>query len=264
MKEKFKNKKTSGTKEWAEKNENILLGCIHDCKYCYAKAQIVRTHKLKNAENWKVETLNPNRKISTKKVKVKNPKSVMYPSSHDITPEFLSEHIKKIQSLLDRGSSILIVSKPHLKCIKQICKEFADYKNKIEFRFSIGSADNKTLKFWEPGAPSYEERISCLKLAQSEGFKTSVSCEPMLDNNIQKVIAEVKPYVNQTIWIGKISRLKGALSLGGYKENAEVQAKAKQLLEWQSDENIIAFYKQYKNDPIIRWKDSIRNVIGIE
>ena len=37
----IKPKPVSGTKEWADRNENCLDGCSHDCKYCYAKAMAV-------------------------------------------------------------------------------------------------------------------------------------------------------------------------------------------------------------------------------
>jgi DNA repair photolyase len=34
-----------GTKEWAEKNENLISGCSHDCKYCYAKSTAIQYKK---------------------------------------------------------------------------------------------------------------------------------------------------------------------------------------------------------------------------
>jgi len=153
-------------------------------------------------------------------IKIKGPQSVMYPSSHDITPKFLEIHIRQIQYLLNREFSLLIVSKPHLDCIREICKEFSGYRDKILFRFTIGSSDDKILKFWEPGAPSFEERLSCLKYASDEVFNTSVSCEPMLDNNIHEVISSVKSYVSDSIWLGKANRLRSCLSINGYKKKA--------------------------------------------
>ena len=32
----------TGTKEWAVHNENMLKGCLHDCRYCYAHAMAKR------------------------------------------------------------------------------------------------------------------------------------------------------------------------------------------------------------------------------
>jgi DNA repair photolyase len=159
----------------------------------------------------------------------------------------------------------MIVSKPHLVCIKRICKEFDKYKDKILFRFTIGSIDDKVLKFWEPNAPGFEERFACLKYALKHGFHTSVSCEPMLDNHIEKVIYKVNSYVTETIWIGKINRLLGTTGRGNLEFNghlnSDTKEKALQLIEWQSDENIIKLYESLQNNPKIRWKSSILAIL---
>jgi hypothetical protein len=42
----------------------------------------------------------------------------------------------------------------------------------------------------------------------------------------------------------------------------ELRKKAKQLDQWQSDLNILKLYNKYKNDPVIRWKDSVQKVIA--
>ena len=63
---------------------------------------------------------------------------IMFPTTHDITPETLEECVTFIHKLLAPGNKILIVSKPHLECIKRICNEFSQYKEDILFRFTIG------------------------------------------------------------------------------------------------------------------------------
>jgi len=190
---------------------------------------------------------------------------VMYPSAHDIRPEHLQENMEFLSHILEAGNEVLIVSKPHLICIKEICKKFAAYKDKILFRFTIGSADDGVLKFWEPGAPGFKERIECLKWAHKKDFATSVSCEPMLDNNIEKVVKKVSPYVTETIWIGKINHLigvtgRGRLDFNGHTDPGTL-AKAYELIAWQLDENILKLYEKYKLDPKIMWKESIKKVI---
>ena len=42
----------------------------------------------------------------------------------------------------------------------------------------------------------------------------------------------------------------------------EVPTYVKELIEAQSDENIIAIWNKYKDNPIIEWKESIRKVIA--
>ena len=42
----------SGTREWAVENVNIILGCPHKCRYCYARANALRFGKIKRAAEW--------------------------------------------------------------------------------------------------------------------------------------------------------------------------------------------------------------------
>ncbi len=44
----------------------------------------------------------------------------------------------------------------------------------------------------------------------------------------------------------------------------ETIKKAIQLIEWQKDENILILYKKYKHNPKIKWKESIKKIVGIE
>lgn len=258
MKRKLMN--VSGTKEWAVKNVNFINGCEHQCKYCFACSMAVRTKRIL-PENWKNEII---REHDYKKSHGKSIGQIMFPSSHDITPTHLAEGIVVIKKILASGNDILIVSKPHKECIKKICKEFSAYKDNILFRFSIGSTDNKVLKFWEPGAPSFSERLKCLKYAYSMGFKTSVSSEPMIDFEPWKLVEQLSPYTTDSIWFGKANRLRVNLSINGYKD-AETQRRADELIAWQSDEgNIRGLYNRFKNNPKVKWKESIKKVVGIK
>ena len=68
--------------------------------------------------------------------------------------------------------------------------------------------DDKILKFWEPKAPNYQERKDCLVYAFQEGFRTSVSMEPMLDTaNIDSLIKDLEPFVTENIWVGMMNHL---------------------------------------------------------
>jgi DNA repair photolyase len=187
---------------------------------------------------------------------------VMFPSSHDITPNNINEAVIVLKKILEAGNEVLIVSKPHYDCIKKICDTFIDYKDKILFRFTIGSYDNDVLKFWEPNAPELDERMKSLKYAFNSGYNTSVSCEPMMDNKVDKVIDAVKPFVTETIWLGKVNLMWSRLNRNT-DMNDELVKRAKQLEQWQSDANIKLLYDKYKNDTMIRWKESIEKVVGV-
>jgi DNA repair photolyase len=134
------------------------------------------------------------------------------------------------------------------------------YKRQILFRFTIGACDDTVLSFWEPGAPAYGERMASLQYAYENGFQTSVSVEPMLDSaNIGRLIAEVLPYVTETIWIGKMNHLTRLV------KNADVQLlSAIQHVEaGQTDDIIRSIYERHKLNPKVRWKASIKKVVGL-
>lgn len=258
---KEKNKSEWGTREWAPNTLNCITGCGNDCRYCYSKEMSIRYGR-STPGSWKNELV---RKDDLSKHIKKYDARVMYPSSHDIRPEHLQENLEFLRHILEAGNEVLVVSKPHLVCIKAICDQFAEYKDKILFRFTVGSADDTVLKFWEPNAPGFKERLASLKWTHKKGFETSVSCEPMLDNKIDKVIKRVSPYVTETIWIGKINHLigvtgRGRLDFNGHNDPVTL-AKAQELIVWQSDDQIMKLYERYKNDPKIMWKESIKKVL---
>jgi DNA repair photolyase len=257
-----KDKKTRlfGTKEWAEVNYNFINGCTHDCKYCYSKEMAIRFDR-KSASTWKYEEIRI--KDLTKTISIKN-KLVMFPSSHDITPKHLDQSITIIEKLLASENKVLIVTKPHLKCITKICETFKNSKNHIIFRLTIGSSNSKVLKFWEPGAPSFNTRLKSLKYAYNNGFKTSVSCEPMLDFQIDNLINKVLPYVTDTIWVGNANFLLKRLRTNGI-DDKETLEKANELVLWQSKEdNILNIYRQFKDNKKIKWKDSLQKILDLQ
>ena len=258
MNNKDMNDKTPfGTKEWASRNENLIKGCSHDCKYCYAKSMTIQ-HKHNTKENWSNEIVN---QAKLKKGFRKYDGRIMFPSSHDITPAHLYDCMTFLNHILQSGNQVLIVSKPRLICIKPICDTFSPYKDKILFRFTIGSADSTILKFWEPNAPDFDERLESLKYAFNAGYETSVSCEPMLDDKIDDVIQKVIPYVTETIWIGKPNKLNERLSMNGFKNDQLTMGRARSLMELFSDEYVLDLYERHKDNPKIMWKDSIKKVL---
>ena len=204
LESKEQNKVTSGTREWASSNVNNYFGCENNCVYCYAKKMAIRFGR-KTEETWPIMELNEK---SMKKGYIKRSGRIMYPTSHDITPGTIKNCILLLKKLLISGNEVLITTKPSLACIRILVWELRDYKSQIQFRFTITSNDNHTLTRWEPGAPSLLERIRALSVAFTEGFKTSISIEPFLDMDPTPLIHLVNPYVNETIWIGKLNYKK--------------------------------------------------------
>ena len=156
---------------------------------------------------------------------------------------------------------MLIVSKPHLQCVEAICNKFADYKDKILFRFTIGCFDDVLLGHWEPSAPHFLERLASLRHAFNAGFQTSVSVEPMLDSeNIFQLYDMLESFVTDAGWIGKMNKVRTRVVIA--KEEDERQVK--RIEDGQTDEKILAVYEQLKGRSKVKWKESIKEVVGLE
>ena len=251
-------KKAFGTQEWAATNVNIQSGCEHGCLYCYAQCMSARFSR-GGGVPWTTPRV---REKSLSKGYRKRDGTIMFPTTLDITDANLSQCLIVLKKMLTAGNEVLVVSKPQLNCIKDLCRELTDYKDQILFRFTIGSADDAVLSFWEPHAPSYQERLSSLKWACKQGFKTSVSCEPMLDDNIKKVIQDARPYVTDAIWLGRVNNIRRILAQNA-PGNHLARSRAKDLMDLQTDPWVMALYDTYRADPIIKFKDSIKQVVGL-
>ena len=240
---------------------NCLNGCPHRCRYCYARADAMRYGRLKNPEDWG----QPGRYLSIRQKEVSKKRrrvdgTVMFPTTHDVTPEFLEPCLRVMQNILEAGNRLLIVTKPHLPCIELIGRRFfaPEFKDRIVFRFTISAFDDSILCYWEPGAPCYFERVDCLKLAWKMGYRTSISIEPMLDApKVVKLFQILCPWVTDTIWLGKMNQIDQRVIPG--TNPAEIQ----RIKDGQTDERIREIYAQLKDEPKVRWKESIKKVVGL-
>jgi DNA repair photolyase len=248
----------SGTYEWASHNVNCVSGCSNNCLYCYAKAAAIKNGR-KTPDNWHVEEINDKAWMKNYK---KRKGTIMFPSTHDITPNNLRYCLVVLERLLNMGNKVLIVSKPHIECISSLCANLGLWRDNILFRFTIGSCSNRILKFWEPSAPPYMDRIASLVLAYRKGFQTSVSSEPYLDAQIETVVEQTMPYITDAIWIGKANNLIYRLTTNG--ANEEILKWGKVLEEFQNDENVKLLYNKLKDNPKVKWKDSIKKIVGLE
>lgn len=248
-------KRKTGTREWAESNYNIGVGCAHDCRYCYARASAVRFKQIPSNEAWTQERLKDKMPAVTKKQGW-----IMFPTTHDITPFYLPAAVDALKKLLVKGNNVLIVSKPHLVCIAELCEQLEQWRSQILFRFTIGAYTEEDAAFWEPGAPIIGERVKCLMYAHEHGFSTSVSMEPMLSpvDQIYYSFVFLAPYVTDKIWIGKMNKIDGRVA----KVSPEVVAKCDAVRANQTDEKILWLYEQLKDHPKVAWKDSIQEVLA--
>jgi DNA repair photolyase len=240
---------TSGTKEWADHNVNCILGCYNNCRYCYAKIMAKRFGR-GTEETWKNMKI---REDAITKTYKKMQGVVMFPSTHDIFDfsPFKEACFTVLEKLLETGNNVLITSKPRLSAIREIMLKFEKYKDNIQFRFTITSIDDDLLKFWEPNAPSFKERLTALKCAWTMGFKTSVSIEPFLDYNPTKLIQTVLPFVTDSIWIGKMNYIRQK------QANIEEKLFYDDVRKNYDIKHLQLLHHKLSEYPKVRFKDSI-------
>lgn len=233
---------------------NILTSgsnCRNDCKYCYMKRIKSKFFGVD------IEDLNmviDDKKVykNWRKVDKKHCKIIMFPSSHDIFEEYLDEFIITCKNILNAGHRLLIVTKPRRKCIEEMIVEFNEFKKDILFRLTITSDDEKIVKYYEPNAPSIEERIGCLKLLFENNYRTSVSMEPFLSDPM-KLIEIIDKYISDDIWIGTMS---------GINSNNEIDDKHKdELYKLYNKENLVDIINKLKDNKKIFWKTSIMKIV---
>jgi DNA repair photolyase len=195
----------------------------------------------------------------TKKFR-KYPGRVMFPSSHDIVdiPEVKEICLTVLKNLLDADNEVLVTMKPSLKVTKDIVTKFEEFKETMQFRFTITSNNNAILSFWEPNAPSYEERLESLILAYKEGYKTSVSVEPFLDDDPVPLIKDLSPFITESIWIGPMNHMP----------RKNIQSKDvpeyDRIRQAKHMDNLQRIYDELINVPNIRFKDSMKIKLGLE
>lgn len=251
-------KPVSGTKEWATYNINCCTGCPHGCRYCYARYDATERYKRVARDAWTSMVIRSKDVLRRYK---KLDGMVMFPTTHDIVPENLYACIIVLENLLSVGNKVLIVSKPWMECIEPICMYLKSYKKQILFRFTIGATDDNILGFWEPNAPSYAERKRCLEHAYSRGFRTSVSSEPMLDSeNIDNLISELMPFITDSMWIGKMNKIESRVKV----EDEETKQAVGRINAGQTDDKIKGIYTRHKDNDKVKWKESIKDVVGID
>jgi len=252
-------KAKTGTREWAKSNVNIQRCCEHNCRYCYARANALRFKQIASAADWSMPVINHK---AVDKNYGKYPGVVMFPSTHDITPSNISECLCVILKLLDAGNQLLIVSKPHLDCISLICARLVEYKEQIEFRFTIGSTRDDVLKFWEPGALGFENRLNCLRYAHYKNYRTSVSAEPYLDDGVEHLYTRCFPHITESFWIGTLRHFNRRVDRSTITVE-QMYAYVQPLLAAQQANPVRRMYEKLNGRPLIKWKDSIREIVGI-
>jgi len=251
-------KRKTGTKEWAPHSLNIFMGCTHNCRYCYARRKALDYGRITSAGQW------PDMKLNEKAFNRKPRKldgRIMFPTTHDLLPQHRELIKAYLVGWLEAGNEFLITTKPHVDVVSYLLKELLPYRDRITWRFTIGSLDDETLGFWEPGAPLCSERFAALAAARIMKFTTSASCEPYLDNSVTELIEELLAFVDDTIWVGKMNAVKSRVDTTGWAEEDFKFLKTLEVL--QSGPWVRTLYADWRDNPKVHWKDSIKRVLGL-
>lgn len=184
----------------------------------------------------------------------------MFPSTHDlfeISP-FKEACMTVLGRLLESDNEVLVTTKPRLIVIQEIIERFGDFKEKMQFRFTITSDDDRLLKFWEPNAPNYEERLSSLKLAFQKKFKTSISVEPFLDYDPTRLFKTITPFVTESIWMGKMNYI----ARNGISRKEE--RPYNRIRKNYERRHLLEICSQLCKNSKIRFKDSVRSQLDLD
>lgn len=257
MRERLSKKKmTYGTKEWANHNVNCIIGCYHNCRYCYAKMMAKRFGRTDD-NTWKNMKIRED--ILCKDFKRLSGR-VMFPSTHDIfdISPFKEACFAVLGRLLESENEVLITTKPKLSVIQETDHRFRRFREQMQFRFTITSNNDRLLEFWEPNAPRFKERLASLEYAYRKRFKTSVSIEPFLDYDPTELIEMVKPFTTESIWIGRMNYIP--CKNISWKERPHYDKIRKNY----ETAHLWKIYNRFKGQSLIRFKDSIRIQLNIE
>ena len=248
----------TGTREWAAKTVNVVRGCPHGCRYCYARANAVRFATIQSHEEWGTTYHHLDEQAVAKgRGKVAGGR-VMFPSSHDITPQFAGACIEVMRKVLAAGNELLIVTKPHVKVVGQVRRELQQFQSRVTWRFSIGTTLDHVRQCWEPNAPTIGERITALRETFDAGWTTSVSMEPALSPwMLPQDVCFLASWVNDSIWIGTARQLRSRCSPD------TPQAWIRLLEKWQTPAAVRKIYARLKDHPLVRWKDSYQQILGL-
>jgi len=181
--------------EYGDFTMNHILGCAHGCKYpCYAFLMARRFGKVKSYCDWcKPYLVSNTMDLLDKEIPrlIGNIKSVQLCFTTD---PFMLDFIQieemslaAINKLNSAGIKCTILTKGILPF------ELANYSRQNEYGITLISLNENYRENIEPGAASYENRISALKNLHDSGCKTWVSIEPyptpnLIDQDLYKIL----------------------------------------------------------------------------
>lgn len=257
-----KRKGRTGTREWAKKNINVVLGCSHDCRYCYGADMALRLGRIEKREDWATEKpVDKNLMKCMRKYKG----VVMFPTTHDVTPGTLDLCTVALQQLLNIGNRVLLCTKADIGCLRHILEHCHPWQEQLEVRITCGTLNTHLAGYWEPGAPSPQERMDALMCASAKGWRTSVSAEPCLswlEPDVDELVAKACRRGAETVWLGLMNRMATRVA-PDHGDAGHGQAMRFRMGQGQREPMVQAAYDRLHENPAIRWKKEVRDLLGL-
>jgi len=246
-------------------------GCVHDCRYCYARAALAgpgmfgRGHKI----DW-TDWADPRRHVLDVHEAVKPRRHrdgvTMFPTAHDIWPALAGSAAELGHAYEQAGSPLLVVTKPHIEVVADLTHSWAsaNHRGLIAFRFTITTLDPDLMAYWEPCAPALAERLDAARLAVGRGFKVSFSVEPLLDvettPRLVALLHEVSP--QGEIWVGAMRKASERVKVACEADSDALSAIQADQTNGHLEDMVM---KLAAAPPSlrrrVRWKDSIQQVM---
>lgn len=258
----MKTKKTkTGTREWAGTSVNIGLGCPHNCRYCYAATSANRFGRVERAD-W--GTYRPKTEWIAKwlTTQARFPEGCMFPTSHDFNEYNWKTAFSVVNNLTANGNDVLLVTKggPYAKNLIDVIVSSGIHEGregKIELRVSIGSSDDDVLRFWEPGAPPYFDRVNLVVDAGRAGLSTSISAEPFLDGAVLANVLAMSNLPTGDIWVGLLRKFRTRVNQSEITDDERGRF-VDPLLGFMDNPDAMAFLVEaLAGIPQVRYKDSL-------
>ena len=233
--------------EYGDYTMNHVLGCAHGCKYpCYAFMMKKRFGKVKSYEDWTEPYLVSNtlelldKEIPKLKDKIKSVQLCFTTDPFMVGYEEICDmSLKAIQKLNAADIKCVVLTKGILSA------ELANCSKDNEYGITLISLNEEYRERMEPGAASYHDRLTALRVLHDAGCKTWVSMEPYPTPNL--IDQELAPILDAVSFTDKIifGRTNYSKDVNAYAQHRQFyNEKAQQVIDFCNEHHIAYHIKE--------------------
>lgn len=194
--------------EYGDRAINHVLGCGHQCSYCYAKAQAICRKNVKDCIEWAKPKIVSNilELMDQRLPKLKNKiKSVFLSFMTDPFMVGFPEIADLSLKIIEKVNSYDLIS---IVLTKGLLPEELGNKEKYGsnnfYGITLVSTNEEFRKIFEPGSSRFSDRIAKLRYLHDKGCKTWVSIEPFFphatnEQDISELLKKIK-FVDKIIF----------------------------------------------------------------